>query len=114
MGAVPASRYAKIAQRSARHAGSVTINTAVPGHSAFLNASDRCHDTCRLIVTDLATAQLASIKKARPRPDDGQLASALFGTETPRDGLRPNDRIMFFAAAIGGRLYGKEQTQADA
>jgi hypothetical protein len=38
----------------------------------------------------------------------------LFDTETPCNGLSPKDRIMFFAAAIGGRTYGKEQTQADA
>ena len=38
----------------------------------------------------------------------------LFGTETPCNGLSTKHRIMFFAAAIGGRLYGKEQTQADA
>ena len=44
----------------------------------------------------------------------GNWLLALFGTETPCNGLSPNDRIMFFAAAIGGRLYGKEQTQADA
>jgi hypothetical protein len=70
--------------------------------------------TSRLIITDADTAQLASTQKAWPRPDDGQLVLALFGTETPCDGLNTKDRIMFFAAAIGGRLYGKVQTQADA
>jgi len=39
---------------------------------------------------------------------------ALSRAETPCNGLGAKDRIMFFAAAIGGRLYGKEQTQADA
>jgi hypothetical protein len=47
-------------------------------------------------------------------PMMGNWLLALFCTETPCDGLSPNARIMFFAAAIGGRLYGKEQTQADA
>ena len=66
--------------------------------------------TSRLNITYLATPQLASTQKAWPRPDNGQLVQAPFGTETPCDGLSPNDRIMFFAAAIGGRLNGKEQT----
>jgi hypothetical protein len=67
-----------------------------------------------LATSRLNITYLASTQKAWARPDDGQLVLALFGTETPCDGLSPNARIMFFAAAIGGRLYGKEQTQADA
>ena len=47
-------------------------------------------------------------------PITGNWFLALFSTETPCHGLSPSDRIMFFAAAIGGRIYGKEQTQADA
>jgi hypothetical protein len=43
-------------------------------------------------------------------PITGNWLLSMFGTETPCDGLSPNDRIMFFAAAIGGRLNGKEQT----
>jgi hypothetical protein len=70
--------------------------------------------TSRLNITYLVTAQLASTQKAWPLPDDRQLVLALFGTETPCDGLSPNARIMFFAAAIGGRLYGRKQMQPDA
>lgn len=86
-----------------------TRSAPFKGQSGFGNLAG-----CRLNVTYLATAQIASTQKAWPRPDDGQLVLALFGTETPCNGLSPSDRIMFFAAAIGGRLYGKEQTQADA
>ncbi len=49
-------------------------------------------------------------------PNDGELAFWCYSVQKHRtcNGLSTKDRIMFFAAAIGGRLYGKEQTQADA
>jgi hypothetical protein len=69
----------------------------------------------RLIITDPATTQLAYIPEACLDPQSWAIGFlVLFGTETPCNGLSTKDRIMFFAAAIGGRLYGKEQTQADA